>query len=152
MIYNEITRVLKGNATVRFAQGLRTFAEQQALYNQGRTKPGKIVTKARAGSSYHNYGLAIDIVLLVDKDNNGTYETASWDMIKDFDGDNVADWMEIVAIFKKYGWGWGGDWRSMKDYPHFEKTFGYSVSNLLNKWNRKETFSDVTNGQIYVKI
>jgi peptidoglycan L-alanyl-D-glutamate endopeptidase CwlK len=50
-------------------------------------------------------------VLLVDKDKNGTYETASWDIKTDFDGDGKADWMEIVAIFKRYGFEWGGDWK-----------------------------------------
>lgn len=145
-IYNEIVASLTGNATVRFASTLRTFSEQEALYNQGRTNPGKIVTTARAGQSYHNYGLAIDIVLLVDKDRNGTYETASWDTLKDFDGDKVADWMECVRVFKKYGWIWGADWDNdgltkaqgdkderFVDYPHFQKTFGYSTSNLLAK-------------------
>ena len=36
---------------VRIVQGLRTIAEQDALYAQGRTKPGPIVTKAKGGSS-----------------------------------------------------------------------------------------------------
>ena len=42
--------------------GYRSFPEQTKLYNQGRTTPGNIVTKAIAGKSYHNYGLAIDVV------------------------------------------------------------------------------------------
>ena len=57
-IYEEICTALKGKAICRFAYTLRTFAEQDALFNQ---KPQ--VTKARAGKSYHNYGLAIDIVI-----------------------------------------------------------------------------------------
>ena len=81
-IYSEICEVLKGKAMCRFAHTLRTFAEQDALYN---AKPQ--VTKAKGGQSYHNYGLAVDIVLIVDKDSNGSYETASWDVKTDFDGD-----------------------------------------------------------------
>ena len=50
------------NIKLRVTQGLRTFPEQQALYNQGRTSPGKKVTNAKPGQSYHNYGLAIDVV------------------------------------------------------------------------------------------
>lgn len=42
------------------AQGMRTIAEQNELYKQGRTKKGKVVTWVRGGSSYHNYGLAVD--------------------------------------------------------------------------------------------
>lgn len=42
------------------AQGMRTIAEQNELYKQGRTKKGPVVTWVRGGSSYHNYGLAVD--------------------------------------------------------------------------------------------
>ena len=45
----------------RVVQGLRTWAEQQALWNQGRTTPGKIVTHAQGGQSWHNYGLAAEL-------------------------------------------------------------------------------------------
>ena len=129
-IYHEICDALKGKAFCRFAYTLRSFAEQDALYAQGRSIPGKIVTKAKGGQSYHNYGLAIDIVLVADLDGNGSYESASWDTHKDFDGDGQADWMEVVAIFKRYGWEWGGDWK-FNDDPHFQKTFGHSVVDLL---------------------
>lgn len=128
--YEEICNALTGRAICRFSYTLRTFAEQDALFAQGRTKPGRVVTKAKAGQSYHNYGLALDIVLLVDRDNNGTFETAVWDTVKDFDGDAVADWMEIVRIFRRYGWTWGGEW-NFKDNPHFEKTFGHKWQDLL---------------------
>lgn len=129
-IYDEICEALSGKAICRFGFTLRTFAEQDAIYAQGRTKPGKIVTNAKGGLSYHNYGLAIDIVLLVDKDNNGTFESAVWDNKTDFDGDKKSDWMEIVTIFKQHGWEWGGDWKFV-DTPHFQKTFGKSVRDLL---------------------
>ena len=129
-IYDEIVAALNGSAICRFTHTLRTFAEQDALYAQGRTKAGAKVTNAKGGQSYHNFGLAIDIVLLVDKDKNGTYETASWDIKTDFDGDGKADWMEIVAIFKRYGFEAGIDWKFV-DAPHFQKTFGKSVNELL---------------------
>lgn len=128
-IYKEIQSVLKGKAICRFSHTLRTFEEQNTLYAQGRTKPGKIVTNARGGESMHNYGLAIDIVLLVDKDKNGTFESASWETNVDFDGDGIADWMEVVKIFKMYGWEWGGDWKFV-DMPHFQKSFGKSIKQL----------------------
>lgn len=130
-MYYEILAALKGKAVCRFAYVIRTFAEQATLYAQGRTAPGKIVTNAPAGLSIHNYGLAFDIVLLVDKDANGTYETASWDTATDFDHDGIADWMEVVKIAKAHGFTWGGDWASFKDLPHFEKTFGKKPSDLL---------------------
>jgi peptidoglycan L-alanyl-D-glutamate endopeptidase CwlK len=135
-IYNEITTALTGRAMCRFSFTLRTIAEQNALFAQGRTRlfdsKGNrlgIVTKAKGGQSYHNYGLAIDIVLLVDRDNNKSFESASWDVKTDFDRDGRSDWMECVAIFKKYGWEWGGDWKFV-DAPHFQKTFGHKISAL----------------------
>jgi peptidoglycan L-alanyl-D-glutamate endopeptidase CwlK len=129
LLYEDITKALTGNVGCRFAYTLRTFAEQDALYAQGRSKPGSIVTKAKGGQSYHNYGLAIDIVLLVDTDNNGSFETASWDEKKDFDGDGKGDWQEVVSVFKRYGYEWGGDWK-FSDTPHFQKTFGKSIADL----------------------
>lgn len=134
-IYAKIVEALKGRAICRFAYTLRTNAEQDALYAQGRTKlfeNGKrlgIVTNAKGGQSYHNYGLALDIVLLKDTNKDGTFETASWETNVDFDGDGLADWMEIVKIFKSYGWEWGGDWK-FTDMPHFQKTLGWSIGEL----------------------
>lgn len=129
VIYTQIEQALKGRAICRFAYTLRTFAEQDALYAQGRTKPGAKVTNAKGGQSYHNYGMAIDIVLLKDRDGNGTFETASWETNVDFDGDGVADWIEVVNIFKRHGWEWGGDWK-FTDKPHFQKTMGLSIATL----------------------
>lgn len=128
-IYQEICESLTGKAMCRFSHTLRTNAEQNELYAQGRTKPGKVVTNAKGGQSYHNYGLAIDIVLIRDMDGNGSYETASWDTNLDADGDGQPDWMEVVAIFKRHGWEWGGDWK-FSDKPHFQKTFGMSIAML----------------------
>jgi peptidoglycan L-alanyl-D-glutamate endopeptidase CwlK len=48
----------------------------------------------------------------------------------DFDRDGKADWMEVVNIFKQFGWEWGGDWK-FTDNPHFQKSLGYSVRQLL---------------------
>jgi peptidoglycan L-alanyl-D-glutamate endopeptidase CwlK len=137
-IYKEICEALKGRAICRFSHTLRTYAEQEALFLQ---KPK--VTNARGGQSYHNFGQAIDIVLLVDKDKNGTFETASWETNVDFDGDGVADWMEVVKIFKLHGWAWGGDWKFI-DKPHFEKTFGYSVKQLDAMVKTNRTFKNTT--------
>ena len=125
---------------IRIVQGLRTIAEQDALYAQGRTKPGAIVTKAKGGSSFHNYGLAIDFAILTDTDGNGTYNDLSWDIKRDNDKDGVADWLEVVKIFEAAGWTWGGKWASLKDYPHLQKTFGYTWQQLFEKVKRGEEY------------
>jgi len=123
-IYDEICEALNGRAFCRFSYTLRTFREQDELYCIGRTKAGKKVTNAKGGYSYHNYGLALDIVLIVDN------KTAVWDIKTDFNGDGKPDWMQVVHIFKSHGWDWGGDWK-FTDYPHFQKSFGYKISDLL---------------------
>jgi len=146
---NQIVPALTGRAICRFAYTLRTFAEQDALYAQGRTRlfdaNGNrlgVVTKAKGGQSIHNFGLALDIVLI--KDN----KTASWEDNVDFDKDGKADWMEVVDILKANGWSWGGDWKSFKDKPHFEKTFGYTWQQLLAKHNARDFIA----GTNYVNI
>jgi len=109
-IIDECNVALSGRSKIRISQGLRTFAEQDALFKQ---KPK--VTNAKGGQSIHNYGFAVDIVLIIDG------KTASWDIHKDWDNDKVSDWDECVSIFAKHGWSWGGSWASFKDFPHFEK-------------------------------
>lgn len=126
------------NMAIRIVQGLRTFSEQDALYAQGRTKPGPIVTKAKGGQSLHNYGIAIDFAILHDKDNNGSYEELSWDTVTDFDKDGLVDWQEVVTSFEQAGWEWGGKWRTFRDLPHCQKTGGYTWQKLLAKYNTKD--------------
>lgn len=124
-IIGEIGCVLTGRAMFRIVSVLRSMSEQQRLYDQGRTTPGPVVTNAKPGYSLHNYGLACDGVLIIDG------KTVSWDFKKDWDGDNKSDWTEVVEVFKKYGWEWGGDWKTFVDMPHFQKTFGKSIKELL---------------------
>lgn len=116
-IIKECELVLTGRAKVRITQGLRTYKEQQDLYDQGRTKPGRKVTNAKPGQSIHNYGLAVDICMIIDG------KAASWDTVKDWDNDRIADWYECVKIFAKNGWDWGGNWKNFRDLPHFERRF-----------------------------
>lgn len=95
---------------LRFTHVYRSNAEQDKLFNQ-RPK----VTNAKGGQSIHNYGLAFDIVLLRDKDNNGTFESVSWEVDK--------YWKAVAAFFKSKGFTWGGDWK-FYDAPHFELSKG----------------------------
>lgn len=123
------------NMCIRIVQGLRTIDEQNAIYAQGRTTPGKIVTKAKGGHSYHNYGLAIDFAIMIDKDSSGTWETLSWDTTSDADHDQIKDWQEVVGVFEAAGWEWGGRFSTIKDAPHLQRTFGYKISELLRMYN-----------------
>lgn len=143
--YEEANNLLGKGIRLRFAYVYRSPELQHKLFTQ-RPK----VTNADAWQSIHNYGLAFDIVLLYDNDGNGTFEEASWSMIKDFDKDSKADWMEVTNYFKSKGWEWGGDWKSFKDAPHFQKDFGFDWKVLKQRVDRGITVVD--NGITYPKI
>ena len=127
------TNILKSDVKMLVTQCLRTFAEQDKLYAQ-RPK----VTNAKGGQSIHNYGLAFDFCLVKGKET-------IWNVAKDFDGDKNPDWLEVVNYFKSLGYTWGGDFRSFKDAPHFEKTFGHTWKTL---WDLK--FKQI--GNAYVNL
>jgi len=93
----------------------RDNESQNALYAQGRTTPGNIVTRAKAGQSWHNYRCALDVVPLV----NGK---AVWD--------DQAIWKQVGEIGKACGLEWAGDWKTFKEYPHFQYTNGLTMDQL----------------------
>ena len=104
----------------RFVSGYRSWEEQTALYAQGRTKPGPIVTHAPAGYSFHNFRTAADGGCFTP---SGVY----------LDGGTVSQQAlaEKVhaacgAIAAKYGLEWGGNWTSIKDTPHMQFDVGHS--------------------------
>ena len=92
--------------------GFRSFEEQERLYAQGRSTPGPIVTNARGGSSFHQYGVAFDVAFLV----NGR---ASWD--------NNLPWERLGKMGELIGLEWGGRWTSFVDRPHFQLVKGYTL-------------------------
>jgi len=99
--------------------GMRTFEEQDALYAKGRTVPGKQVTKAPGGKSYHNYGLAFDAVPVGPDGRTLDYDVLKGDLGK-----------EIGKIGNALGFKWGA---SFGDYPHFERSYGYSPEDLRQR-------------------
>lgn len=99
---------------VRMVEGYRTFDRQTELYNQGRngdTRP--IVTNARAGESYHNYGVAVDFVFRREGYNAGS-----------------TLWQLLGAVGKRQGFEWGGDWQGFVDRPHFQLRLGYTLQDF----------------------
>ncbi|MDQ0269735.1 M15 family metallopeptidase [Cytobacillus purgationiresistens] len=119
-----IVRAADKGITVVITDDFRSSEDQEALYEKGRTVEGNIVTNARGGESYHNFGLAIDFALLT------VDGVLVWDMEYDGNGNGLSDWMEVVDIAKEIGFEWGGDWASFKDYPHFQYDYGLSIRDL----------------------
>ena len=89
---------------IKVISGTRTYDEQNALYEQGRTKPGRIVTNARGGYSNHNFGIAFDIGVF----EGGRYLEES------------PAYKAVGALGMKLGLDWGGSWRTISDEPHFQ--------------------------------
>lgn len=107
-------------------QGYRSVAEQDALYARGRTAPGSVVTNARgiSYSSQHQWGIAFDIAI---NDKHKTYDAA---LIK-----------KAADIGKSVGLGWGGDWVSFKDTPHFYlKKWGSTTIDLKIEYGTVDEF------------
>ena len=136
-LYSECNNKLPKGVRLRFAYVFRSPEEQHELFLK---RPR--VTKADSWQSIHNYGLAFDIVILYDKDGNGTFEYASWD--------NNEHWKMVVSFFKSKGYEWGGDWKKFKDAPHFQKDFGFDWKTLKQRVDKGIILID--NGITYPKI
>jgi RHS repeat-associated protein len=101
---------------LRITQGYRSIDEQNNLYEQGRTKPGNIVTQAKGGYSAHNFGLAIDIVPI--ENGNPNWNSENWDI--------------IGRIGESRGLEWGGRWDNFTDKPHFQNLFNKTLKEIRN--------------------
>ena len=107
-------------------EGFRSKEYQDSLYAQGRTKPGKIVTNAKGStySSQHMWGVAFDIAI---NDSKLLYDAATI--------------RKVAVIAKGIGLGWGGDWKSIVDTPHFYlPKWGSTTSQLKALYGTPEKF------------
>ncbi|MCX6780678.1 MAG: M15 family metallopeptidase, partial [Candidatus Magasanikbacteria bacterium] len=91
--------------------GYRSSEEQDRAYAEGRTTPGTITTEVPGGSSWHNHGRAVDLIII--DPNTG---------VRMFGDEEVAVLKDLAEKMKMQNSDvvWGGDWTSLKDYPHFE--------------------------------
>ena len=94
----------------------RDDESQASLYAQGRTAPGKIVTNAGPGDSYHNYRCAVDVVPLV----NGK---------PDWDGSHPV-WATVGLLGEQAGLDWAGKWVHFKELAHFQYSRGLTIAQL----------------------
>ncbi len=106
----------RSGCEVRIIGGTRTYAEQDAIYAEGRTKPGPIRTKARGGFSLHNFGIAFDV---------GIFKG------KAYLGDSPL-YAVLGAIGQKVGLEWGGSWQ-FSDEPHFQVKTGLALAQMRER-------------------
>lgn len=93
--------------------GYRSIAEQNRLYAIGRTTPGKKVTNARGGYSWHNFGLAADYAFVIGG-------KVTWD----------GPWDIFGQVARECGLEWGGSWSGFKDRPHVQWTRGKTLAQM----------------------
>ena len=116
----------KQGLIIKITDCLRTKEEQDALYAQGRTAPGSIVTNVKYPNSRHNWGDAFDFCR---NDGKGAYY------------DNDGFFAKVGAIGKSIGLEWGGDWTSFRDKPHFQlKGWGSTCSKLKARYGTPEKY------------
>lgn len=99
---------------IQVTQSLRPWSEQEALYAQGRTAPGSVVTNAQPGYSWHNFGLAVDVAPF---DAN----QPDWNV-------NHPVWQRLVTVGGSLGLVSGSEWRTFPDWPHLQLTGTFGVS------------------------
>lgn len=119
--------------TFRVVQGLRTFAEQTAIYNQGRTTPGKIVTYSPAGASFHNYGVSCDICPFKLNSTTELDWGFNFHTIRDM---AIANGLQPGIDFPH------------PDSDHFENKFGLGWRDMLHKY----TIKDFIPGTQFIQI
>ena len=108
--------------TVTFT--LRSMATQTALYARGRSCPGCIVTNARAGYSFHNYGLAVDVA------PTELLYLPHWGDTPAHQARATALWRQVGAIGKSVGFRWGGAFARFSARPPFELSGDLSLAQL----------------------
>ena len=96
---------------IRILSGLRSYEEQDALYAQGRSAPGSIVTNARGGYSNHNFGIAFDV---------GVFEGNR------YLGDSPK-YKAVGVLGMDLGLEWGGSWKTIVDQPHYQLRPGWAA-------------------------
>lgn len=96
--------------SIVLTQGVRTTAQQQSLYAQGRSKPGKIVTNCDGVKKVSNhqpkadgFGYAVDVAWVVDGQ-------VTWE----------GPWETLGRLAQAHGLIWGGTWTRFPDRPHLE--------------------------------
>lgn len=97
----------------------RDVAAQDAIFAQGRTTPGRIITNCKGGNSVHNYHRAFDWVPL-DIKGAPTWNDSSL-------------WRKCGQIGQGVGLEWGGAWESFTDMPHMQDTGGLSIAQMAQE-------------------
>lgn len=117
---------------VLVTQTKRDNEYQAYLYEQGRTRPGSIVTNSKT-TSFHGVGLAFDICKNV----------------KGHEYDDPTFFKKCGEIGKKMGFTWGGDWKSFPDQPHFQWDYNKNYTDAMVRTGRLPPMMEVYEEMTY---
>lgn len=107
------------NIDILVTSTYRDCESQDELYAQGRTKPGKIVTNAKGGQSFHNWKVAFDVVPIIN--GKPVWSTK---------GVDLELWNQIGEIGEHCGLEWAGRWKKFKEMAHFQYTNGLTLKDF----------------------
>lgn len=110
---------------------VRDAEAQDALYAQGRTQPGRIVTNARGGESFHQYKVALDVVPM--RYGKPVWGTAGNGIDNDPYDDEIDDlelWQRLGLIGESCDLEWAGRWKRFRELPHFQFTGGLTIGDF----------------------
>ena len=149
--YNACVAQTPANVHPVVDQVYRSIAESNSLYQEGRDANGNVidesavVSNAKGGASWHNYGLAFDIHMVRDGADvwfDTTPEAAA-------KAASDPDYAVMISIMAQYGYNWGGNFPGeFRDVPHFENKHGQLLSGLFAKYQN----GDLIPGTEYVNI
>lgn len=115
-----LDRIIKAGFNARIISGTRTYAEQNALYRQGRYgTPGRVVTKARGGYSNHNFGIAWDIGIFIGREGY-LHDGSEYDYAAQSGSSTEIEW--------------GGNWIGFQDKPHYQLKLDITIAQLRAKF------------------
>lgn len=106
-------KLLEKGIRVKMTDGYRSYAEQNALYARGRTKPGSKVTNAKGGYSWHNFRFAADYCF-IDKEGKVTW---------------AGPWRVFGEVAASVGLEWGGNFKFV-DRPHVQLSKGRNLAQM----------------------
>lgn len=109
-------------------EGYRAPQRCDWLYEQGRSRPGNIVTKAKAWQSWHCFSTAVDLVF---------FDGKNWDWKQ------ASDFAKPVIVMKQLGFTAGADWA---DYPHFQIDGGFSTAEakaIVDQWGMPALWAQI---------
>lgn len=115
--------------------GYRSYQEQELLYAQGRTSPGKICTNARGNQSQHNFAIAADFCRDLDPRTPGLQP--SWEL---------KHLKPLIDVAIKNGLEAGAYWKTIKDTPHLQLPlgkYGIKIKDLDKVYRKNNSLNDV---------